>query len=113
MLPDDVLARQKLLEESVYEDATERLKHQAEVFDKLGLGDGSLNGSHLQGWMWDWHQKLQRRLKSEIENVLLKEETPCESFIAGSARVPLNIMYLISPDQEFHSFRTVPFPYLA
>lgn len=65
----------------MYEEATERLKHQAEVFDRLGLGDGSLNGSHLQRWMWDWHQKLQKRLKSEIAEVIKKEEMTCESFI--------------------------------
>jgi len=58
----------------VYEEATERLKHQAELFDKLGLVDGSLKGLHLQRWMWDWHQKLQKRLESEIAEVVKKEE---------------------------------------
>ena len=58
----------------MYEEATERLRHQAEVFDRLGLGDGSLKGSHLQRWMWDWHQKLQKRLKSDIAEIIKKEE---------------------------------------
>jgi len=62
----------------VYEEATERLKHQAELFDKLGLVDGSLKGLHLQRWMWDWHQKLQNRLKSEIAEVIKSEEGICE-----------------------------------
>ena len=81
VLPDDVAARQKLLEDSVYEEATERLKHQAELFDKLGLIDGSLKGLHLQRWMWDWHQKLQKRLKGEIAEVIKNEEGIGESII--------------------------------
>jgi hypothetical protein len=75
VLPDDATTRQKLLEDSVYEEASERLKRQAEIFDKLGLGDGSLKGSHLQRWMWDWHQKLQKRLEIEIADVIRKEES--------------------------------------
>jgi DNA-directed RNA polymerase, mitochondrial len=96
VLPDDLEARQKLLEDSVYEDAIERLKHQAEVFDKLGLGDGSLKGSHLQRWMWDWHQKLQKRLKSEISDVIAKEVYARESFVADSAHMTLIRIHLIS-----------------
>lgn len=97
VLPDDVVTRQKLLEDSVYEAATERLKHQAEVFDKLGFGDGSLKGSHLQRWMWDWHQKLEKRLKSEISVIIEQEEYMCESFVADSTRITLNRMHPISP----------------
>jgi len=81
VLPDEVATRQKLLEDSVYEEATERLKHQAEVFDKLGLGDGSLKGSHLQRWMWDWHQKLQKRLQGEIAEIIRRERATRESAI--------------------------------
>lgn len=89
VLPDDVATRQKLLEDSVYEEATERLKHQAEVFDRLGFGDGSLNSSHLQSWMWDWHQKLQKRLKSEIPKVI-EEESLGESLVTYNLCVTLN-----------------------
>lgn len=96
VLPDDVAARQKLLEDSVYEEATERLKHQAEVFDKLGLGDGSLKGSHLQRWMWDWHQKLQKRLRCEIADIVRREEFTCESFIPDNLHVTLSRILLIS-----------------
>jgi DNA-directed RNA polymerase len=70
VLPDDIATRQKLLEDSVYEVATERLKRQVEIFEELGIGDNRLNSSHLQRWMWDWHQKLQLRLKSEIADVI-------------------------------------------
>jgi DNA-directed RNA polymerase, mitochondrial len=58
VLPEDIFTRQKLLEDSVYEVATEKLKCQAEIFEELGIGDNCLNNSHLQCWMWDWHQKL-------------------------------------------------------
>lgn len=95
VLPDDAATRQKLLEDSVYEEATERLKHQAEIFDKLGLGDGGLNNSHLQSWMWDWHKKLQRRLKSEIPEVI-KEE----SLVEGKNKIGLGpFLSLVSPEK--------------
>ncbi|EEB88076.1 hypothetical protein MPER_14297, partial [Moniliophthora perniciosa FA553] len=42
VLPEDVVARQKLLEESVYDTAVERLQHEADIFDSLGINDGSL-----------------------------------------------------------------------
>lgn len=90
VLPDDATTRQKLLEDSVYEEASERLKRQAEIFDKLGLGDGSLKCSHLQRWMWDWHQKLQKRLKIEIADVIKKEESIGKSLIPGGTNVTLN-----------------------
>lgn len=79
VLPDDVATRQKLLEDSVYEVATERLKRQAEVFQELGIGDTRLNSSHLQRWMWDWHQKLQVRLKADIADVIKAEEKITEA----------------------------------
>jgi len=34
--------------------------------------------------MWDWHQKLQKRLKSEITEVINKEEKICESVVPDS-----------------------------
>ena len=86
VLPDDIATRQKLLEDSVYEEATERLKRQAEVFEQLGLADGCLSGMHLQRWMWDWHQKLQKRLKSEIADVVKREEMICESMFLDDVR---------------------------
>ena len=99
VLPDDVATRQKLLEDSVYEEATERLKHQAEVFDRLGLGDGGLSSSHLQTWMWDWHQKLQKRLKSEIPEIV-KEESQGEPMLTYNPRITLNGMVHVSRGQE-------------
>jgi len=38
VLPEDLASRQKLLEESVYDVAVERLRHEAKLFDELGLG---------------------------------------------------------------------------
>ncbi|KAG1773841.1 hypothetical protein EDD22DRAFT_841721 [Suillus occidentalis] len=54
VLPEDLASRQKLLEESVYDVAVERL--------------------HLQKWMWDWHQKLKTRLEAEIRDIITAEE---------------------------------------
>ncbi|OBZ74536.1 DNA-directed RNA polymerase, mitochondrial [Grifola frondosa] len=73
VLPEDVASRQKLLEHSVYDVAVERLKHQSDLFDELGLTPKGLKNADLQSWMWDWHQKLQVRLKAEIERVNTEE----------------------------------------
>ncbi|KAF5375440.1 hypothetical protein D9615_007971 [Tricholomella constricta] len=73
MLSDDVAARQKLLEESVYDVAIERLKHQSDLFSELGLGNNALRGADLQRWMWDWHKKLKTRLDTEIKNIAQSE----------------------------------------
>ncbi|TFK37584.1 hypothetical protein BDQ12DRAFT_607612 [Crucibulum laeve] len=75
VLPEDVAARQKLLEESVYDVAVERLKHQADMFAELGLGSGSLRQPDLQKWMWSWHLKLKDRLEKEIRNIAHTEST--------------------------------------
>lgn len=74
VLPEDVAARQKLLEESVYDVAVERLKRESEIFDELGIG-GSLRQPDLQRWMWDWHNKLKARLEEEIRNITIAEKT--------------------------------------
>jgi DNA-directed RNA polymerase len=76
VLPEDVAARQKLLEESVYDVAVERLKHQAELFTELGLGNTGLREAVLQAWMWDWHQKLKTRLETEIKAIIEHESNP-------------------------------------
>lgn len=73
ILPEDVTARQKLLEESVYDVAVERWKRDAQIFEELGLGRNGLDNVDIRNWMWNWHVKLQARLKAEIAN-LIKEE---------------------------------------
>ncbi|KAH0833941.1 DNA/RNA polymerase [Lanmaoa asiatica] len=75
VLPEDVAARQKLLEASVYDVAVERLKHEAKIFDGIGLGhvDVGLRRADLQRWMWDWHQKLRVRLETEIADIIAVE----------------------------------------
>lgn len=72
VLPEDVAARQKLLEESVYDVAVERLKHEASVFDNLGIG-GAYQKS-IRKWMWEWHVALQERLKEEIKSIQALEK---------------------------------------
>jgi DNA-directed RNA polymerase, mitochondrial len=66
-------ARQKLIEDSVYDVAVQRMRRQAELFKELGLGDSVLKKQDLQLWMWQWHQLLQARLKEDIA-LLVKEE---------------------------------------
>ncbi|KAF9239424.1 hypothetical protein BU15DRAFT_61937 [Melanogaster broomeanus] len=73
VLSEDVAARQKLLEESVYDVAVERLKHDAEVFEELGMGNPGLRRPDLQRWMWDWHQRLTSRLETEIAHIIVAE----------------------------------------
>lgn len=73
VLSDDLAARQKLLEDSVYDVAVQRMRRQAELFKDLGLGDSALRKQDLQLWMWQWHQHLQTRLKEDIA-LLVKEE---------------------------------------
>src|ERR1700733_3501156 len=74
VLPEDVSARQKLLEESVYEVAVERLKHQADIFAGLGLGNNALLAPDFRQWMWEWHTKLKARLEVEIKNIMKVED---------------------------------------
>ncbi|KAI9430871.1 DNA/RNA polymerase [Lactarius indigo] len=57
VLSEDLAARQKLLEDSVYDVAVQRMRRQAELFKELGLGDSL----------------LQTRLKEDIA-LLVKEE---------------------------------------
>ena len=74
VLPEDVASRQKLLEDSVYDVAVERWKHQEEVFENMGFGNSGLKNADLQAWMWDWHQKLRERLREEIREVIKHED---------------------------------------
>jgi DNA-directed RNA polymerase, mitochondrial len=66
VLSEDLAARQKLLEDSVYDVAVQRMRRQAELFKGLGLGSSVLRKQDLQLWMWQWHQLLQARLKEDI-----------------------------------------------
>lgn len=76
MLPEDVAARQKLLEESVYETAMERLKHEAETLEQLSnVSPRGLKRQDLQRWMWDWHGKLQKKLKVDVAAIIEEENT--------------------------------------
>ncbi|KAL0061581.1 DNA-directed RNA polymerase [Marasmius tenuissimus] len=69
VLPSDVVSRQKLLEETVYDTAVERLRHESSVFEELGLDNGSLRQPDLRRWMWEWHSKLQARLTAEVKSI--------------------------------------------
>jgi DNA-directed RNA polymerase len=76
VLPEDVAARQKLLEESVYDTALARMKHEAETLEQLGhASPRGLKGKDLQRWMWEWHGKLQKRLSEEIPLIAREESS--------------------------------------
>jgi DNA-directed RNA polymerase, mitochondrial len=79
VLPEDNAARQKLLEESVYDVAVERWKHEADMFEQLGLGKKGLDNSDLRTWMWNWHQKLASRIAAELTSLLAAEARLSES----------------------------------
>lgn len=84
VLPEDIASRQKLLEESVYSVAEERLKRQAETFEALGLSTNGLTAPDLQRWMWEWHTKLQERLATEIKAISTYERNrPSRKNAAG------------------------------
>lgn len=71
-LGDNLFARQQILEQSAYDVAVERLKHEHEQLEKL-QGNARLHGRPLRALMWDWHQKLWVRLEEDIR-VLVQEE---------------------------------------
>lgn len=75
VLPEDVTARQVLLEASVHEVASERFKHEDAMFKQLGLKD-SLHERNLQAWMWNWHQVLTERLQITIKDLIKAEVNP-------------------------------------
>lgn len=73
VLPDDSAARQKLLEASVYDLAVQRLRHESEKLDAVMGNQQKLLSSQLQGWMFEWHEMLQRRLRAEIDEIIREE----------------------------------------
>jgi DNA-directed RNA polymerase, mitochondrial len=100
VLPEDVSARQKLLEESVYDVAVERLKHQADIFAELGLGNNALFSPDLRQWMWEWHTKLNARLETEVKKITGLERR-------GMADAALLAPYLVLVKPERLSLITI------
>ena len=78
ILPEDIAARQKLLEDSVYASAVERGKHETEVLADLGLQARGLKHMDLQKWMWEWHQKLKLRLEAVTVSIIELEKKSSE-----------------------------------
>lgn len=79
VLPEDITARQTLLEASVHDVATERFRHEDALFKQLGLGN-SLQERNLQAWMWQWHQALVQRLEATIKDIIRAETIPKSRF---------------------------------
>ncbi|KZV89471.1 DNA/RNA polymerase [Exidia glandulosa HHB12029] len=90
VLPDDNMARQKLLEESVYDVAMHRLKHETELFQSMNMAPALSKGA-LRRWMWEWHQQLVEQLEREIESLEVSElhsrETPLRPHISPYLRL--------------------------
>ena len=57
----------------MYDVAAERLKHQAKLFEELGIADKGLNNQDLRAWMWNWHVKLQERIRAEVAGLIRSE----------------------------------------
>lgn len=100
VLSEDLAARQKLLEDSVYDVAVQRMRRQAELFKELGLGDSVLRKQDLQLWMWQWHQQLQTRLREDIALLIKEEASPKTGRIRKNAQQPLGpFLSLIKPEK--------------
>ncbi|KAI6147961.1 hypothetical protein BKA82DRAFT_4485937 [Pisolithus tinctorius] len=110
VLPEDVAARQKLLEESAYDVAVERLKHESEIFDDLGLSNPSLRRAGLQRWMWDWYQKLSAHLETEIARIVAtesKQSRPCKPVCT---MVDYGINVHVGPEKQLAPFLSLVKP---
>ena len=80
VLPDDMAARQKLLEASVYDLAVERLRYESLKLEEVGVGqEQKLLSAQLQKWMFEWHEKLTKRLTAEIAE-LVEEESAIRAY---------------------------------
>jgi DNA-directed RNA polymerase len=82
-LPDDLTNRQKLLELSVYDLAQQRLRHESSKLEEAVGNAPKLLSPHLQSWMFEWHEKLQKRLEAEIEEIVREEKEGLFSFPHG------------------------------
>ncbi|KAL0574450.1 DNA-directed RNA polymerase [Marasmius crinis-equi] len=109
VLSEDTVARQKLLEETVYDTAVERLRHEASIFEELGLNDGSLRQPDLRRWMWEWHTKLQERITQEIRLISETERkrSPKAIRLSGVSRNALLSPYLSLVNPERLSLITI------
>ncbi|KAI0270564.1 DNA/RNA polymerase [Gloeopeniophorella convolvens] len=95
VLAEDLAARQKVLEDSVYDVSVQRMRRQAEIFQKIGLGGSALKQPDLQLWMWQWHQQLHARLKEDI--ALLRKQEESTKTKPQQRLVPF--LSLIKPDK--------------
>ncbi|KAG7096404.1 hypothetical protein E1B28_003847 [Marasmius oreades] len=100
VLPEDVVSRQKMLEESVYDTAVERLQHEATVLEDLGLDNNSLRQPDLRRWMWEWHAKLKVRLAEEIRNIDEAEKKTFTKLKGDSSNALLSpYLSLVNPER--------------
>ncbi|CCA72321.1 related to RPO41-DNA-directed RNA polymerase, mitochondrial [Serendipita indica DSM 11827] len=102
-IPDDVLLRQKQLEETAYDAALARMKHEAELFEKMQMGT-NFNRRSLQAWMWDWQVQttpyLQERIKElEIEEVE-EQARRAKAHRKGEERTPISFFLRLLPPEK-------------
>ena len=50
------------------------MKHDVENLEERGINTAKLQHAVLQTWMFNWHEKLTRRLKYEIEELVEDEK---------------------------------------
>ncbi|KZO97648.1 DNA/RNA polymerase [Calocera viscosa TUFC12733] len=81
-LHDDPTARQRLMEESAYQVAAQRWRHEAEGLAKLSIPGGSMQKTRLKNWMWEWYQTMIERLDNEIPT--LEEQESVKSSVHTS-----------------------------
>ncbi|KAG8774739.1 DNA-directed RNA polymerase, partial [Serendipita sp. 398] len=76
-----------MLEETAYDSALARFKHESDVFRELDMG-GNLNKRSLQAWMWDWHVQTQPRLQARIKELEEQEK-------ASSKELAVQLSYFL------------------
>lgn len=72
-LPDDVLQRQKIIEETAYDSALARFQHEADVFKEMNMG-GNLGSKNMKVWMWEWYNTTAPYLQQKIAELKEDEE---------------------------------------
>ncbi|KAG2143327.1 hypothetical protein BD769DRAFT_1383289 [Suillus cothurnatus] len=54
----------------------------SQIFDELGLDNRELHAD-LQKWVWDWHQKLKKRLEAEIQEIIAENKQVQQMGLVG------------------------------
>ncbi|KIJ34927.1 hypothetical protein M422DRAFT_80735, partial [Sphaerobolus stellatus SS14] len=91
--------RQQMLEQSVYDVAVERLRHEHEQLEKI-QGTTRLTAKPLRAMMWEWHQKLSKRLFDDVSVLIEEEAKNAESPKRVSQEVLLGSFLSLLPPEK-------------